>query len=385
LCPGFIDYLENGVLMIKRITVFILSLTALFCFSPLCGEDTPVLKLTRTLFSIPSPTGYEEPLADAIIKILPEGQRIRRDNLGSLYCEPGNQVSQLAVCTPMDETGYFVSGIDPGGYLRLDRAVYVPSLIDSYHLGHPMIVWTGGGPIEGVLALPSLHILSSEVRKEFQEKPGLHLAFLDIGVETEKGARERGVKMMDAVTPWREITELADDQMAGYGLGLKSCAALVLDLAKNFAKPRSPDTSFVWMAQTKFPVRRSRPRAALGSLRVAQEIKARGIVVVDVFPCGSESHKDVMLGKGPVLVYSGDRETKTGDNVRSLCRAKGLPLQLAPDFTSSVLNPFTAEEKDFVGLFLPVKFAQTPSEIVHFKDLETLHVLLAALLKEGRI
>jgi putative aminopeptidase FrvX len=290
--------------MIKRIALFILSMTVLFCFFPLSAEDTPVLKLTRTLFPIPSPTGYEEPLADAIIEILPEGQRIRRDNLGSLYWEPVNRISRLAICTPMDEMGYFVSGIDPAGYLRLGRAVSVPSLIDSYHLGHPMIVWTDNGPVEGVLAVPSLHILSPEVRKELQENPGLHLAFLDIGVETETGARERGVEMMDAVTPWREITELAGNQMAGYGLGLKICSALVLNLAKSSSESAQLNTSFVWMAQTKFPVRRSRPRASLGSLRVAKEIKARGIVVVDVFPCESESHEDIMLGNGPVLVYS---------------------------------------------------------------------------------
>jgi putative aminopeptidase FrvX len=371
--------------MIKRIISVTLSVIVLFSFAASNSEESSVLKLMKTLFPIPSPTGYEEPIVDVITGNLPLGHQFRRDNLGSLYWGPADRTSQFAFCSPIDEAGYFVSGIDPGGYLRLDKAVYTPSLIDSYHLGHPMIVWTRNGPIEGVLALPSLHILSSEVRKEFQENPGLHLAFLDIGVGTEGEARERGVEMLDAVTPWKEITELAGSQMAGHSLGIKCCAALILNLAKSLPKSPSPDATFVWMAQTKFPVRRSRPRFALGSLRVSKEVKAKSIIIVDVFPCDMESQGKVVVGNGPVLVYSKDPVNKLGEKILSLSRVKGLPLQFAPDYNSSVLNPFSAEGQEFIGLFLPVKFAQTPSEIVDARDVEVLDSLLAALLGEGRI
>ena len=362
-----------------------LSMLVMISVAVLNAEESSVFKLTQTLFPIPSPTGYEEPLVEAITGILPSGHKIRRDNLGSLYWGPKNRGSQIAVCTPMDEVGYFVSGINPGGYLRLDKAVYVPSLIDSYHLGHSMIVWTAKGPIEGVLALPSLHILSAEVRKEFQENPGLPLAFLDIGVGSEAEARERGVEMLDAITPWREITKLAGSKVAGHSLGLKCCTALVLNLAKNFSVSQTPNATFVWMSQTKFPVRRSRPRSGLGALRVSKEVKAKIIIIVDVFPCDVEDQRKLIVGDGPVLVYSKDRVTKIGERIQYLSRDKGLPLQLAPDYSSSVLNPFLKEDAEFIGLFLPVKFSQTPSEIVDIKDVETLNSLLSALLQEGRI
>ena len=371
--------------MKRRLSLFTLSVMILFSFAAYSSEKSSVLKLTQALFPIPSPTGYEEPLVEVITGILPSSHQIRRDNLGSLYWGQENRGSQLAVCTPMDEAGYFVSGINPGGYIRLDKAVSMPSLIDSYHLGHPMIVWTDKGPIEGVLALPSLHILSADVRREFQENPGLPLAFLDIGVSSETEVRERGVEMLDAVTPWREITKLAGSKMAGHSLGLKCCTAIVLNLAKSFSTSQTPNTTFVWMAQTKFPVRRSRPRSALGALRVSKEVKAKSIVIVDVFPCDVEGQRKIVVGNGPVLVYSKDRVTKIGERIQSMSAAKGLPLQLAPDYSSSVLNPFLAKDEEFIGLFLPVKFPQTPSEIVDTKDMETLNSLLSALLQEGRI
>ena len=139
------------------------------------------------------------------------------------------------------------------------------------------------------------------------------------------------------------------------------------------------------MAQTKFPVRRSRPRSALGALRVSQQVKARNIIVVDVYPCYSESQSDVAVGSGPVLVYSKKNEGNIGERIQSLARNKRLSLQHAPDHTSSVLNPFATSGKDFVGLYLPVKYAQTPSEIVDLRDIEALHALLTSLMEEGRI
>jgi len=324
-------------------------------------------------------------MVEAIESMLLPDSQTSQDNLGSLYLRLGKQNSQLAVCTPMDEMGYFVSGINPEGYLRIDKAVFGPSLIDSFHLGHAMIVWTENGPIEGVLALPSLHILSAEVRREFQERPGLELAFLDIGVKTEAEAQEKGVVVLDAVTPWREITQLAGDQMAGHSLGPKICAALLLDLAKNHAESGNMETTFVWMAQTRFPLRRSRPRAALGALRAAKELEAGSIIVIDVFPCGRDSGKEVILGNGPVLVTSGEKGKKVGERIRRLSREKGLSFQIAPGYSSSVMNSFLLAHNEIIGLLLPVKFLDTPSEVVDTRDAYTMRSLLLALLGEGRL
>lgn len=371
--------------MDKRLIPVILSMVVVFFVGARDAEDSSLLKLTETLFILPSPTGYEEPMVEAINGILPQGFRSSRDNVGSLYSRPGKQSSGLAVCTPMDETGYFVSGINPEGYLRLDKAVPGPPLIDSFHLGHPMIVWTEGGPVEGVLSLPSLHILSSDVRKEFQERPSLELAYLDIGAGSEAEARNKGVAMLDAVIPWREITHLGGAKIAGHSLGLKFCAALVLDMAGHFSQSRIPNPTFVWMAQTKLPLRRSRPRSALGALRVSRELEADGIVIIDVFSCDAENHREIALGGGPVLAYSGEKGGKIGERIRELSRTKGLPLQVFAGYSSPVMNPFLSTHEEIIGLLLPVKFLDTPSEVVDTRDAENLKSLLLALLEEGRM
>ncbi len=372
--------------MYRRIFPVALCVLVGVFFTTSNAQESSVLKLAEILFPVPSPTGYEESMVETIKEILPPVSQTLRDNLGSLYLKLGNQNSRVAVCTPMDEAGYFVSGINPQGYLRLDKAVFGPALIDSYHLGHPMIVWTENGPIEGVLALPSLHILSSEVRREFQERPSLELAYLDIGVDSEQEAREKGVAMLDAVTPWRELTRLAGDKIAGHSLGVKLCTALVLDLVKRIAaKPLPLNPAVVWMAQTKVLVRRSRPRSALGAFRVADELKAKSIIIVDVLPCDAEDPEGIVIGRGPVLVYSRDKAIKMRERIQTIARNKGISLQIAPDHTSSVMNPFLTRHDEVIGLFLPVKFSQTPSEVVDTKDLESLGHLLSGLLHERGI
>ena len=371
--------------MDKRIVSAALGVLMMFSAAGLDAGDSSLVNLAETLFAVPSPTGYEHPMVEVIKGILPAGTRTRSDNMGSLYASWGSQAPTIAVCAPMDEAGYFVSGIRPDGYLSLDKAVSGPRMLDSFLLGHAMIVWTESGPVEGVLALPSLHILSSEMRRALEARPGLEWALLDVGAESEAGVREKGIRMLDAVTPWREIARLADNKLAGHSLGLKFCAALVLNLAINLGPSHSLNLACVWMAQTKFPLRRSRPRSALGSLRAAKELGDAGIIVVDVFPCDWEGGGKIVPGRGPVLVYTGDKGAKIGEAIQKLSRSRGLSLQIVPEYSSSVMNPFLPTREEVVGLMLPVKFSGTPAEIVDTGDADAIESLLSGLFEQGRI
>jgi putative aminopeptidase FrvX len=348
------------------------------------AEETNLQNLIEILFPVPSPTGYEEPLVETVMGILPQGLDIKRDNLGGLYVSWGKNGAGPALCTPLDEAGYFVSGINPEGYLTLDRAVYLPSLADSFNRGHPMIVWTGKGPVEGVWTVPSVHILTAEMRKEMTETPALEMALLDIGASSAEEARAKGVEMLDAVTPWREITNLVGTEMAGQALGGKVCAALLVDLAQVLRRARIPDAEFVWMAQTKFMARRARPPIAMGALRASREIESKEVVVIDIFPCDQEGQRGIQTGKGPVLVYRTDKVNKMVNRIKDLAQSKGLPIQEAQDYESPLIAPFIETHEEIAGLFLPVRLASTPSEIVDFKDVESLKTFLLAIFQKGR-
>ncbi len=356
-----------------------LSLLALVSF----GDEVGLRRWVEIFFNLPSPTGYEESMVEAIKRFLPERFETARDNLGSLYVSWGTNGNGLAVCAPLDEPGYFVSGINPDGYLTLDRAVYLPPLADSFLRGHPMIIWTGQGPVEGVWAVPSVHILSAEMRKKMTETPALEMALLDIGAASDEEARAKGVRLLDAVTPWREIIRLGGTEMAGQALGSKVCAAVLIDLAQSLHGSAISDAALVWMAQTKSIARRARLPVAMGALRASQEVRSAQILVVDVFPCDLEAQRDIQPGEGPVLVYRMNKVNKMVNTIKELARVGGLSLQEAQDYHSPLLAPFLEDHEESAGLFLPVRFPLTPSEIVDFKDVESLKTLLEAIFQEG--
>ncbi len=60
--------------------------------------------LLEEMFSVPSPTGYEEPMVEKIIKLLPQECTTERDNMGSLYLHLGKREPRMTFLSDMDES-----------------------------------------------------------------------------------------------------------------------------------------------------------------------------------------------------------------------------------------------------------------------------------------
>lgn len=346
-------------------------------------SEPSIEKLLEEIFSIPSPSGYENAMVKKIQQILPRKFSKRQDNLGSLYFTFGKGKPRLAILASMDEIGYFVSGINSEGYLLLYRAVPAPHLLyDSFHQGHPMMVWTKNGSLPGVLSLPSVHILSRERRAELQRFFSLDHAYLDIGARSEEEARKKGVEILDAVTTWPELTKLAGEKKAGRSLGSKTFCSVLLAIGSELSsKKLSKQTTLVWMAQTKFQYRGTRPRAAMGALRVKNVLDVDKVVVLDIVPIDRESQYELSLGKGPVLIQPKKEKSEFIQKIEEIAGKKSIPLQYQPEFQSTLMNPFLSGDKEVITLGLPVKFSSTLVEIVDFKDVEALEKLLYSLLQ----
>jgi len=363
----------------KKLKIGIIVFLVIFsCLLQANSDD--VEQILSEIFSVASPTGFEENLISAIQKILPSDSSFERDNLGSLYLTLGESGEHLAVLTGIDEIGYFVSGFDSRGYLNLDRAVSPSTpLFDSFQFGHPMIIWTSAGPISGVLALPSLHIISREMRSDLQKVFTLENALVDIGVRSKKDAQARGIEMLDPVTPLARISNLAGDKKSGPSMGTKVCTTVLLEIADNLSrKTVGQKTTFVWMAQTKYPARRTRPRAGLGAVLAKKNLSASNILVVGIYPMDNQVENHISLGGGPVLVRSDESDSELNKVIIDAASSSGIPLQNVNNFESMLLAPFVFE-KNVSGIFLPVKFLDTPNEVVDFRDVRSLVKLISSL------
>ncbi len=345
-------------------------------------EEISLERLLEEIFSVPSPSGYEHFMTKKLQQYLPQGLAAEKDNMGSLYLTAGKGDQKLVLLASMDEVGYIVSGINEDGYLLLDRVVPAPHQIyDSFHMGHPLLVWTENGPVSGVMSIPSVHILSRGRRQQLQSF-SLDQAFLDIGARSIKEVTEKGVRMLDAVTPVPELTRLAGDRIAGSSLGNKTCSAFLLYLVGKIGTKRQvQQTTFIWMAQTKFLARGSRPRAALGALRVKMNLDPENVLIIDVIPVERDGKKEISPGKGPVLAYPENTSSKLRDKVEEIAKQNGIHLQDISGFESRLMSPFLSGETDVLTLGIPIKFSSTPVEVLDLKDVLALEKLLSGVLE----
>jgi endoglucanase len=354
--------------------------------TPAPAQSQPLRELVERFFTIPSPTGFEQPLARAIQNELPARAVISRDNLGSMTLHSLSESLRMTVVTGMDEIGYVVSGINDEGFLTLDRGVSMPhSLYDTYQFGHHVKIWTRNGPLHGVWVLPSAHTLSAERRRTLMRDMTLDNAYVDIGASSAEQAELRGVAYLDPVTPDAEIHVLAGDQISGPALGTKACAALLTDIAREAeAGTDALGVQFIWLAQSKL-VRRGRGgTSAMGAVRAARDIGSPEVLVVDIFPCSAGTDSGISPGLGPVLMSDDALGSELYARLSARAAQAGIPVQEADGPVPPVMASFSGEgDRDIVAVCLPVRFAHTPSEVVRMQDLVSLWSLVLEAVSEG--
>lgn len=343
-----------------------------------------VKSLTKELFAVPSTTGNEERLAARIRGLLPKSAAVEDDALGTIAVRWGGAVEPTLVLAALDGYGHMVSGITPDGYLTVDRPVAPPhARFDAYLMGQPVVISTAKGPIAGIVSQPALHLLTQERRRALVDGFSLETAFIDIGVRSDTEARAKGVGLLDPVTYPAVLTELAGGQWAGPSLGQKAAAAALLDAVTETAGGRAAgELVAAWAAQSKFATRGRGARPALGAARARTKWRPRRAVIVDVVAAGLGPGSP-SPGGGPVLIQAKDGETLLRQILVKLAAEAHIALQLLTAADSPLALPFSGAPSEVLTIALPVRFLDTPSEVVDLKDLQALRDLLAAFLTKG--
>ncbi len=342
-----------------------------------------VKALTKDLFAVPSTTGNEDRLAGKIKALLPKGLAVEEDGLGTIAVRSAGTPGPLLIVAALDGYGHMVGGFTPDGYLTLDRPVAPPhARFDAFLMGQPVVVTTARGPVPGIVAQPALHLLTPERRRTLVDGFSLESAFVDIGVRSEKEARARGVERLDPVTFPAVLTELAGGQWAGPSLGLKGAAAALLAALEGPAAVGGPETVVAWAAQTKFGARGRGARPAVGAARARARWQPQRTIVVDLVAAG-KGDGFPFPGGGPVLVQYKSGPSELRRALEAAAAAAGAPLQFMTGPDTPLSLPFEVPPAEVVALALPVRFLDTPSEVVSLGDLEALAGILKRFLQTG--
>lgn len=359
-------------------------LLALACLAAGSLRAEDVKSLTKAVFSVPSTTGNEDLLAGKIRGLLPPGLAVEEDGLGTVAVRFAGAPGTTLILAALDGYGHMVSGITSEGYLTIDRPTAPPHpRFDAYLLGQPVIVSTARGLVQGIVSQPAMHLLTQERRKALVENFSLDNAFVDIGVRSEKEARDKGIELLDPITFWPALTELAGDQWSGPSLGLKAVAAVLVAVAESLAKePPRGETVIAWAAQTKAAARGRGARPALGAVRAKAKWRPGRTILVDVVAAGTDG-KAPYTGKGPVLVLAKDEPTALRQAFERAAAGAGVPCQFLAAADSPLALPFADPQSEVMTVALPVQFLNTPSEVVDLKDIQALRDLLERFFRTG--
>ncbi len=350
-------------------------LALLFCLTLLAtAQQTFTGDALINLAELSAVAGNEEEVSEWIagrlraIKMSSGNLSVAVDNLGNVIARVGVGSPNRLLITPIDEPGYFVSGITEEGYLRL-QSLPQRGLNPWFHLLHtnqPVTI-TGrrGNKIPGVYGGLSTHLQGG--RRNFNELSPDHLdeVFVDVGARSASEARLAGVKILDPVTIEKHAYRLANGQVTAPFISARAGAAAVLNLLERMNPANMQGTLTV-----AFVTRSNMGNQGLS--RVLNNYPSDEIVFVQPL-----RRSKAQPGSGALVASFGDNA-----ELRDELLAKGANTQSGPDQRAPAMRYFGAAQLPARSAVIgfPVMFPQTPAEIVSRKDIEAAKKTLSAWL-----
>ena len=168
-------------------------------------------------------TGYEQPMVDTLLRLLPGAVR---DRAGNAVRASGAGRRRLAVCA-LDEPGWVVGGVRPDGWLTLRRSPGPPAPMRDQQLeGARVTVFGRRGPVPGVVAVRSIHLTRG--REALSTGPfTADSALVDLGAASAEEVARLGVQVLAVVSLAKRPHRYGPDLLAAPYAGRRAaCAAL---------------------------------------------------------------------------------------------------------------------------------------------------------------
>jgi len=347
------------------------------------------IKLLGNLIKIPSPSGFEEDIAEFIkqelLQYVPK-TRVTVDfhnNVTAII--KGTSDKKIMIDAHLDQIGFIVTNVDRKGFISLQ---YIGGGDKSILSARDLVILTDKGKVNAVVNRKHSHLVDDE-EDEVVEK--MYQAAVDIGMRSRKKVQSI-VKIGDAVVYKPSFNHMRESYYSGCGFDDKSGCFILLETIKSITKSGKkpvPTLIFTFSAQEETWGRKCRP--------LIKKYKPDLFVEVDVtFATDWEDCDDLEreVGKcelgGGMVIYRGveidkacyklANSTAKNHKIKTQCQASYGSI----GYTSTEV---THEEDGIKALVLgvPLRNMHTPVEIVNLRDLNYGIQLLTNLLLHRRI
>lgn len=326
-------------------------------------------QLLQKLTEAFGPPGYEDNIREIVrAEVESLADEIEVDVLGNLIARkrPGRQTNdarRIMIAAHMDEIGLIASHVDENGFVRFSP---LGAVFRKYVLGSRVRFLNGTQGIIGYDRLDNVN-----------ELPTLDKVFIDVGATSRKdcpvgigdvAAFERPFAEMGA----RLVAKSMDDRV-GVLVAIETLRTL---------KSSPHDLYFVFTTQEEVGTR----GAITSSYRVDPDVG----IALDVTPAGDTPNSQragMALGKGPCIKIQDAGMIADPRVVQWMIRAAEkakLPYQrevLLTGSTDARSIQLTRAGVPSGVISVPVRYVHSPSEMVHYSDVQNAVKLLTAVLR----
>jgi putative aminopeptidase FrvX len=308
------------------------------------------------------------------LRRLPAWARPEVDTKGNVIVRFGQGGKTLMFVAHTDEVGFEIASINEDGTAAVRG---LGGMYLSLYEAHPVLVHTGSGPKEAVLA-PRRNYASATALE-----PELNSLVLDTGAKSRAQAESLGLVVGQSITPRKDLVKLGDQRASARSMDDRNgSTALLQALERLDPKTVANQVTFVWSVEEE--------TGLAGASFIAEKQKFDTVFAIDTFvssdtPTDSRRIAFAPLGQGAVLRGLDGRTLVPAtvmDRIAALAKESAIPLQIGVTGGGTDASPFSPKGAVDVGLSWPGRYSHSPVEVMDRRDLESLTRLLVVLARK---
>lgn len=325
--------------------------------------------MIKILSSMVGVSGFEDSVRNFIKNELRETKAdISVDKMGNLFakCIKNNDCPTIVLSAHMDEIGFIITDITDDGYLKFDE---IGDIAPCNLISKRVKI----GNVTGIIALKAIHLTTKEER----EKPvKISDLFIDVGASSKEEAEEV-TEIGDYCAFVSEPTDFGSNSLKGKALKSRAGCSILLDILKNNLYPNI-NLICVFTVQNNVQGR--------GAAVASNEINnADYLIVTDGF--SANSNPELLSGQGAAISITAndtEKSKKLFDVICNIAKNNEIPIQCGFFSKKSDLDIYKARRNDIpsVAVGVPIKYINTPAEIVENADIKACYDIILGILSE---
>lgn len=317
----------------------------------------------------------EERVRKFILNKLPKWAEPKIDSVGNIVLSFGKGKEHIAFVAHMDETGYVVDSISDNGRLILKNR---GGMLRWLWEGQPASVHTKEYQIKGVFE-PRINYIKSSERKLSKSLK------VFAGFNSKNEALEAGIEVgVSTVTMPKEMIRISENRATARGFDDRTgCAALLSSLRNLNPDELKQRVTFIWSIAEEVGL--------IGSSFAAKNLtNINTVYPIDTYvssddPYSSESFANCPLGNGAVIRVLESINFLSRENlkqIQALANKNEIKVQYGMTAGGTDGQAFLGYGIPSIPLSWPGRYSHSPIEVMDYRDLSSLVLLINAIIKE---